>query len=219
MRFDVITLFPEMFSGVLSASILGRAVKNGLVEVKLHQMRQWAWNSYGAVDDRPFGGGPGMVIRPDVIEKALLEIKKTNGGKVILTSARGKTFSQAKAEKMAEESEMIIICGHYEGVDQRVVDLMVDEEISIGNYVLTGGELPALTMIDTISRLIPGVLGNKDSIKNESFSLLVTGDKKQRVKEYPQYTRPAEFRGVRVPEALISGDPKKIERLRNEEKS
>lgn len=215
IKFDVITLFPEMFPGVLGASILGRAVKNGLVEVNLHQMRQWAWNSYGAVDDRPFGGGPGMVIRPDVIEKALLEIKKTNKGKVILTSARGKTFSQAKAEKMAKDKEMIIICGHYEGVDQRIVDLMVDEEISIGNYVLTGGELPALTMIDAISRLIPGVLGNKESAKNESFSLLQTGDKKRRVKEYPQYTRPSEFRGIKVPEELLSGDPKRIEELRN----
>ncbi|MFA6518841.1 MAG: tRNA (guanosine(37)-N1)-methyltransferase TrmD [Candidatus Shapirobacteria bacterium] len=215
MKFDVITLFPEMFEGILGASILGRAVKNGLVEVNLHQMRQWAWNSYGAVDDRPFGGGPGMVIRPDVIEKALLEVKKTNKGKVILTSARGKTFSQAKAEKMAKDEEFIIICGHYEGVDQRIVDLMVDEEISIGNYVLTGGELPALTMIDAIARLIPGVLGNKDSAKNESFSLIQSGDKKRRVKEYPQYTRPAEFRGIKVPQELLSGDPRKIGELRS----
>ena len=214
MKFDLITLFPEMFEGVLRASILGRAVKNGLVEVKLHQMRQWAWNSYGAVDDRPFGGGPGMVIRPDVIEKALLEVKKTNKGKVILTSARGKTFSQAKAEKMAKENEMIIICGHYEGVDQRVVDLMVDEEISIGNYVLTGGELPALTIIDAISRLIPGVLGNKESAKNESFSLVEMGGKKKRVREYPQYTRPAEFKGLKVPQELLSGNPKIIRELR-----
>lgn len=204
-----------MFEGILGASILGRAVKNGLVEVNLHQMRQWAWNSYGAVDDRPFGGGPGMVIRPDVIEKALLEVKKTNKGKVILTSARGKTFSQAKAEKMAKDEEFIIICGHYEGVDQRIVDLMVDEEISIGNYVLTGGELPALTMIDAIARLIPGVLGNKDSAKNESFSLIQSGDKKRRVKEYPQYTRPAEFRGIKVPQELLSGDPRKIGELRS----
>ena len=214
MKFDLITLFPEMFEGVLRASILGRAVKNGLVEVKLHQMRQWAWNSYGAVEDRPFGGGPGMVIRPDVIEKALLEVKKTNKGKVILTSARGKTFSQAKAEKMAKENEMIIICGHYEGVDQRVVDLMVDEEISIGNYVLTGGELPALTIIDAISRLIPGVLGNKESAKNESFSLVEMGGKKKRVREYPQYTRPAEFKGLKVPQELLSGNPKIIRELR-----
>lgn len=214
MKFDVITLFPEMFEGVLSASILGRAVKNKILEVNLHQMRQWAWNSYGAVDDRPFGGGAGMVIRPDVIEAALTKIKKTNKGRVILTSARGKTFSQAKAEKMAVEKEMIIICGHYEGVDQRVVDLMVDEEISIGSYVLTGGEIPALTMIDAIARLIPGVLGNKNSNQIESFSKISYKGNTRRVKEYPQYTRPQEFRGIKVPEELLSGDPRKIRELR-----
>ncbi|MFA6602991.1 MAG: tRNA (guanosine(37)-N1)-methyltransferase TrmD [Candidatus Shapirobacteria bacterium] len=210
MTFDVLTLFPEMFEGFKTSSIIGRAIKNNLIEVNTHLLRNWAWNNYGAVDDRPYGGGPGMVIRADVIDRALSDLKR-EGAKVILTSAKGKTWSQAKAEKMMKEERIIIIAGHYEGVDQRVADKLVDEEISIGNYVLTGGELAAMVMVDSVSRLIPGVLGKDDSSRDESFSTQNDGGKVKRMKEYPQYTRPAQYFGIKVPEELLSGDPKIIE--------
>jgi tRNA (guanine37-N1)-methyltransferase len=211
MTFDVLTLFPEMFEGFKAASIIGRAIKNNKIEVNTHLLRNWAWNNYGAVDDRPYGGGPGMVIRADVIDKALKDLK-SDGAKVILTSARGKTWSQAKAEKMKNEERIIIIAGHYEGVDQRVSDKLVDEEISIGNYVLTGGELAAMVMIDSVARLLPGVLGKDDSSLDESHSETIVDGKRRRLKEYPQYTRPVDYLGIQVPEELLSGDPKIIEK-------
>jgi tRNA (guanine37-N1)-methyltransferase len=211
MKFEVITLFPEMFEGFKTSSIIGRAVRNHKIELETHLMRKWAWNSYGAVDDRPYGGGPGMVIRADVIQKALIELK-SEGAKVILTSARGKTWSQAKAEKLTKEKRVIIIAGHYEGVDQRVSDKMIDEELSIGNYVLTGGELAAMIIIDSTARLLPGVLGKDESNVDESFSETEIGGKKKRAREYPQYTRPAEIFGLKVPQELLSGDPKVIEK-------
>jgi len=208
MKFDIITLFPEMFEGVFDKSMIGRAKEKGLVEIKCHQMRQWAWNNYGAVDDRPFGGDVGMLIRIDVIEKAIKEIKEKSKvenlkSKIILTSARGKRFEQKDAERLAKEENIIIICGHYEGFDERVSDL-VDEEISIGDYVLTGGEIPAMVIADSVTRLLPGVLGKDESSQVESFSGA------ERKLEFPQYTRPAEYNGQKVPEVLLSGDPKKI---------
>jgi tRNA (guanine37-N1)-methyltransferase len=209
MRFDIITLFPEMFEGVFNTSMIGKARKKGLVEIKCHQMREWAWNSYGAVDDRPYGGDVGMLIRVDVIDKALKEIKSKKSH-VILTSARGKRFTQEDAERLAKEENIIIICGHYEGFDERISGL-VDEEISIGNYVLTGGEIPAMVITDTVSRLLPGVLGKDESSQVESFSL------PERKVEFPQYTRPAEYEGKKVPEVLLSGDPKKIKKWQEEQ--
>ena len=171
MNIDVISLFPKMFDSPFAESIIKRAIKNNIIKLKLHDMRKWAWNSYGAVDDRPFGGDVGMLIRVDVIAKALDEIASSsktprNKVRVILTSARGKKFTQAKAEEWSKLDNLIFICGRYEGVDQRVADYLIDEEISIGDYVLTGGELPTMVMIDTVTRLLPGVLG-KDFFSGE----------------------------------------------------
>lgn len=209
MNFDIITLFPEMFDGVFEKSIIGRAKEKELVNINYHQMRQWAWNTYGAVDDKPYGGDVGMLIRIDVIDKALKEIKK-EGAHVILTSARGKRFEQKDAERLLKEKNIIIICGHYEGFDERISDL-VDEEISIGDYVLTGGEIPAMVIVDSVARLLPGVLGKDESSQIESFS---GPDRKI---EFPQYTRPAEYNGQKVPEVLLSGDPKKIKEWQEKE--
>ncbi len=209
MKFDVITLFPEMFEGVFYTSIIKRAREKALLEINYHQMRQWAWNSYGAVDDRPYGGDIGMLIRVDVIDKALKEINKDNSH-IILTSARGKRFEQKDAERLSKKENIIIICGHYEGFDERISSL-VDEEISIGDYVLTGGEIPAMVMIDAISRLKTGVLGKDESSKVESFS----GE--DRKIEFPQYTRPVDYEGKKVPEILLSGDPKKIKKWQEEQ--
>jgi tRNA (guanine37-N1)-methyltransferase len=214
MRFEIITLFPEMFESVFSKSIMRRALDKKIIEIKYHQMRKWAWNNYGSVDDKPYGGDVGMLIRADVIDKAIktlcpptadisLEKGDLKRPKIILMSARGKRFEEADARRLAKEKNLIIICGHYEGFDQRVSKL-VDEEISIGDYVLSGGEIPAMVLIDSISRLLPGVLGKDESSQVESFS-----DESHHI-EFPQYTRPAEYNGQKVPEVLLSGDPKKI---------
>lgn len=201
MKIDVITLFPKMFESPFSESIIARAIKNKKLEINYRDMRRWAWNSYGSVDDRPFGGDVGMLIRVDVIDKALKEIKNKKSH-VILTSARGKRFEQYDAERLAKYKNIIIICGHYEGFDERVSNL-VDEEISIGDYVMTGGEIPAMVIIDSVTRLLPGVLGKDLSAINESHS-------QKNYIEYPQYTRPQEYNGFKVPEILLSGDLKKI---------
>jgi len=206
MKFDVLTLFPQMFDSPFSESMIKRATEKELVAIKTHDMRKWAWNSYGAVDDRPYGGGVGMLIRVDVVHNALQALETSNKKKVtrkILMSARGKRFTQADAKRLTKYDNLIIICGHYEGFDERVGGL-VDEEISIGDFVLTGGEIPAMVLIDSVSRLLPGVLGKDESSKNESFST-------EGYIEYPQYTRPREFNGQTIPEVLLSGDPKKIE--------
>ena len=203
MKIDVITLFPKMFESPFAEAMIRRAMDKKIMELNCHDMRQWAWNSYGAVDDKPFGGDVGMLMRVDVIDKALKEIKK-DGTRVILTSARGKKFTQEKAEEWSKLNNLIFICGRYEGVDQRVAEHLIDEEISIGDYVLTGGELPTMVMIDSVVRLLPGVLGKDESSKIESFS------GPERKIEHPQYTRPQEYNGWAVPEVLVGGDPKKI---------
>jgi len=217
MQFNILTLNPEMFESPFGAGIIGRAIRNKKIKIKLHQMRDWAWNSYGAVDDKPYGGGVGMLIRVDVVDRAIKEIKSKplsppKAGhlpltgetvpRIILTSARGKRFTQKDALRLSKEKNITIICGRYEGFDERISKL-VDEEISIGDYVLTGGEIPAMVMIDSITRLLPGVLGKDESSTEESFS-------EDNLIEYPQYTRPAEYNGNKVPEVLLSGDPKKI---------
>ena len=203
MNFDILTLFPEVFDGVFSKSIIARAIKNKKIKINFHNLKKWAWNNYGAVDDRPYGGGPGMLIRVDVVDKAIEETRnKKQETRIILMSARGKRFTQADAKRLSKEKNIMLICGHYEGFDERVSKL-VDEEISIGDYVLTGGEIPAMVVVDAISRLLPGVLAKDKSSTEESFS------KKGKI-EYPQYTRPAEYNGEKVPSVLLSGDPKKI---------
>ena len=225
MKIDVLTLFPKMFESPFGESIIKRAIKNKIIELKIHNLRDWAIDSYGTVDDKPFGGGVGMLIRPEPVWEALKQIAnlqtlisneekikrlKENKSRVIMMSARGKRFNQEKAEELAKLENIVLISGHYEGFDQRISDYMVDEEISIGDYVLTGGELPSMVVIDTVSRLLPGVLGKDKSSEKESFGKEEIDGQLIRTIEYPQYTRPQEFMNLIVPEVLLSGDQKKI---------
>ena len=205
MKFDILTLFPEMFTP-LKESIIGRAVQNNLIEMNLINIRDFSKDKHKKVDDTPYGGGAGMVIRPDVVYDAYSSIN-TNNAKVIYMSPKGTRLNQEKVKQLSQESHIVILCGHYEGIDQRVLDEIVDEEISIGDYVLTGGELPAMILIDTVSRYVEGVL-SKDSVSEETFS--------NGLLEYPQYTRPEEFRGKKVPEVLISGHHQNIKKWREE---
>jgi len=214
MKIDIVTLFPKMFESPFAESIIQRAIKSKKIDLKIHNLRYWAIDNYGSVDDKPFGGDVGMLIRADVVYNSLESIKKETKGKtrIVLMSARGKRFTQEKAEELAKLDNIILIAGHYEGFDQRISDFMIDEEISIGDYVLTGGELPAMVVTDAVARLVPGVLGKDESSKIESWSEVEIDGKKIRTIEYPQYTRPQDFMGHKVPEVLISGDPKKIKK-------
>ncbi len=205
MKFDIITLFPNQISSFLEEGIF-RIAKNSGVEIKVHNLRDWTEDKHKTVDDTPFGGGAGMVMKPEPIFKAVEELRGEKT-KVIITTPRGERLSQKRLYTLAEEnSHYIIICGHYEGIDERVHEHLVDWEFSIGDYVLSGGELPALVLIDGIVRLIPGVLGNKESLTDESFT--------DGVLEYPQYTRPAKFRDMEVPEVLLSGNHEEIKKWR-----
>ena len=205
MRFDVLTLFPEMFDS-LKQSILGRAQEKKLIDINLVNIRDFSNNKHKKVDDTPYGGGAGMVMMPDVVDRAYNSIK-TDNAKVIYMTPQGKTLNQEKVEQLSKEEHLIILCGHYEGIDQRILDKIVDEEISIGDYVLTGGEIPAMVLIDSVSRYVEGVL-KKDSIQEESFS--------NGLLEYPQYTRPEVFEGQKVPEVLLSGHHENIDKWRKE---
>ena len=205
MKFDVLTLFPEMFKS-LDESIIGKAKEKRLIEINLIDIRDFSKNKHKKVDDTPYGGGAGMVMMPDVVYDAYSSVKDDKA-KVIYLSPQGKVLNQAKVKELSRENHLILLCGHYEGIDQRVLDEIVDEEISIGDYVLTGGELPAMVLIDSVSRYVPGVL-SEDSTKEESFSSSLL--------EYPQYTRPEEFRGKKVPEVLISGHHENIRKWREE---
>lgn len=196
-----------MFAGPFEESIIKRAQEKDLVQITIHDLRKWGLDDRRTVDDRPYGGGPGMVMRVDVVDSALKELK-TKDSKVILLDAGGKTFNQEKAGKLSKLSHIILIAGHYEGVDHRVHEHLVDEVISIGDYVLTGGELPAMIIIDSIVRLIPGVVGKEASIVEESHS-------KPGYTEYPQYTRPEEYKGWKVPNVLLSGNHKEIKKWRD----
>lgn len=211
MKYIVITLFPEMFTGPLSESILNRAIEKGLIEVEFVNLRDFGIGPRKQVDDTPYGGGAGMVLRVDVMAKAIEAAKKkAPGAKVLLMTPQGETFMQAKAKEFAEKGEnLILIAGHYEGFDERIRNL-VDEQISIGEFVLTGGELPAMMIIDAVSRLIPGVLGKEESFEEESHSI-------EGVLEYPHYTRPEEWEGQKVPEILLSGNHAKIAEWRSEQ--
>ena len=206
MRFDILTLFPEMFEP-MKQSIIGRATEKNIIDINLVNIRDFSKDKHKKVDDTPYGGGAGMLIQPDVVYDCYKSVK-SNNAKVIYLSPQGKTLSQAKVEELAKEKHLILLCGHYEGIDQRVIDKIVDEEISIGDYVLTGGELPAMVLIDSVSRYIDGVLAN-NSTKDESFS--------NGLLEYPQYTRPEIFEGLEVPEVLKSGHHQNIEKWRREE--
>jgi tRNA (guanine37-N1)-methyltransferase len=207
MRIDVITLFPEIVSGPLDASILGRARRAGQVQIELHQLRDYTTDKHHTVDEKPYGGGPGMLLKCEPIFNALQDVqaKAEKPGRVILLTPRGPKFDQAKARELAAQERVIFICGHYEGVDERVREHLVDEELCIGDFILTNGALAALVVIDAVVRLLPNVVGNEASTQSESFSV------ERPWLEGPQYTRPEEFRGWRVPEILLSGDHGKIE--------
>ena len=210
MIFDVLTLFPGMFASPLQESILGRAIKQELLQVRTHNLRDWAEGKHLSTDDAPFGGGDGMVMKPEPITRAVAELKqKEPTAKVLLMTPQGVPFKQQHARELAGEPGLIFLCGRYEGFDERVRQTLVDAEFSIGDFVLTGGELPAMVMIDAISRYLPGVLGSSDSAEADSFS--------DGLLEYPQYTRPAVFNGMSVPEILLSGDHGKIASWRREQ--
>ncbi|WMT43540.1 tRNA (guanosine(37)-N1)-methyltransferase TrmD [Paenibacillus sp. D2_2] len=216
MRMDVLTLFPEMFEGVFQSSILGKASDKGLVALNAINFRDYAGNKHGTVDDTPYGGGGGMVLKPDPIFHAVEDLLSRSGAeattkapRIILMCPQGETFTQRKAEELAQEEHLIFICGHYEGYDERIREHLVTDELSIGDYVLTGGEIPAMTVIDSVTRLLPGVLGNETSAITDSFS---TG-----LLEYPHYTRPVEFRDWKVPDILLSGHHANIEIWRRRE--
>ncbi len=229
MKIDILTLFPEICRAPLSESIMKRAQKNGIVDLRVHNLRDWARDKHHIVDDAPFGGGQGMVMKPEPIfaavedllgqidEKSKIENRKicperqSNGSKIILMSPAGRRLDQSMAERFSRESHLIIICGHYEGVDHRVIEHLVDLEISIGDYVLTNGAIAAVVLVDAIVRLLPGVLGHQGSAADDSFSVERSG------LEAPQYTRPAEFRGWKVPEVLLSGNHAEIEKWRKKE--
>lgn len=210
MRFDIVTIFPAMFDGPFSHSIIGRAREKGLVEIHVHDLRKWTYDKHHVTDDYPYGGGAGMVMKVEPFAEAVKELKTRNpGAKVVLMSPAGELFNQRSAKELSLFSGLIILCGRYEGVDERVSALFCDMEVSIGDYVLTGGEIPAMALLDCVARLVPGVVGEEASIVHESHS--------DGLLEHPHYTRPAEFMGVRVPEVLLNGDHKKIETWRREE--
>lgn len=211
MRIDCLTLFPDMMRAVLEESIIGRAIKAGILDIRYINIRDFAQNKHNRVDDAPYGGGMGMVMQPEPIYRAYRSVLEDGEDKpkVIYMSPQGSVFSQDKAKDLANEEHLVLLCGHYEGVDERVLEEIVDEELSIGDYVLTGGEIPAMTVIDAVARMIPGVLPAEDAYSEES---LYNG-----LLEYPQYTRPPEFMGRKVPEVLLSGHHENIRKWRREE--
>jgi len=208
MKIDVLTLFPAMFAGPLDESIIKRARDAGRLELTLHNLRDYTHDRHKTVDDRPFGGGPGMLLKPEPIFEAVGSLARADT-RVILLSPAGRRFDQTIARELATQEHLLMVCGHYEGFDERVRDQLADDELSIGDYVLTNGALPVMVIVDAITRLLPGVLGDDDSAREDSFS--------QGLLEYPQYTRPAEFRGMKVPEVLLSGNHAEIARWRVEQ--
>lgn len=212
MQFNILTIFPDYFSSVLQTSIIGRAVAERKIEVNVIDIRSFTTDEHRVTDDRPFGGGPGMVMKVEPIDLALQSLPHVNNAKKIVTSANGKIFTQQVAQGYSSLSQLTIVCGHYEGVDQRVADNLVDEEVRIGDYVLTGGEPAAAVILDAVSRLIAGVLGNKESNLAETHSVPGKGG-------YPQYTRPANYKNWQVPEVLMSGNHADIEKWRESKRS
>ena len=215
MRIDIITLFPEICRAPLNESMMKRAQESGALDLHIHNLRAWTSDKHHVVDDAPFGGGQGMVMKPEPIFAAVEDLRnqtsniKNQTSKVILMSPTGRRFDQRMAEQLSHESNLIVVCGHYEGVDHRVVDHLIDEEISIGDYVLTNGGIAAVILVDAVVRLVPGVLGDEQSAHDDSF--------RERLLEAPQYTRPAEFRGWKVPEILLSGNHGEIAKWREEQ--
>ncbi|MDD5140437.1 MAG: tRNA (guanosine(37)-N1)-methyltransferase TrmD [Verrucomicrobiales bacterium] len=208
MKIDVLTLFPAMFAGPLDESIVKRAREAGLLDLKIHNLRDWAHDRHKTVDDRPFGGGPGMLLKVEPLFEAIESLQREKT-RVILLSPSGRNFDQSIARELAQQDDLLLVCGSYEGFDERVREALADDELSIGDYVLTNGALPAMVVIDAVTRLLPGVLGDDESSHDESFS--------HGLLEYPQYTRPAEFRGMKVPEVLMSGNHAEIEKWRRKQ--
>jgi len=210
MKFHVLTIFPDFFEGPFRHGVVAKASEAGVVSIQMHDLRQWTFDRHRSVDDRPFGGGEGMLLKAEPVFLATEAIfpKKSDTRKVVLLSAQGKLFDQQTARRLSQMSELLLICGRYEGVDERVASHLVDEEISIGDFVLSGGELAAALVIDAVARLLPGVLGNEASRANESFS--------ERLLDYPHYTRPADFRGWKIPEVLQSGNHEAIRQWRRQ---
>ncbi len=207
MRFDVITLFPGIFQGPLQESLLNKAQEKGLLSINVHNLRDWCHDKHKTADDSPYGGGPGMVMKPEPLTEAIETVKNLRSNvKVIFLSPKGRVFTQDIAKELAAEKELILVCGRYEGIDERVRESLVDDEISIGDYVLNGGEIPTLVLIETISRLIPGVVGDEQSVIQDSFysGLL----------DHPHYTRPAEFKGMKVPAVLLNGNHQEVDKWR-----
>ena len=212
MKFDIITIFPDIFKGFTSQSLLARAQKKNLISIKTYNLRDWTSDPHKTVDDRPYGGGAGMVMKVEPISQAVKSLRPSKKTRIILLSAKGKTFDQKKAKQLSKYDRLIFICGRYEGVDERVAQYVADEEISIGNYILFGGEVASMVIIESVSRLLSGVIAKEESVKNESFS-------KEDIREHPHYTRPEVFemgkRKIKVPKILLSGDHKKIQEWRN----
>jgi tRNA (guanine37-N1)-methyltransferase len=207
VRFSIITIFPELIRGFLNYGLLEKAVKNGLLTVDVYDLREFSRNKHRKVDDRPLGGGPGMVLMPDPLFRAVESIQKDHPGRVILFSAYGRILEQKKIKDLARAEHLILICGRYEGVDQRAIDELVDEEISLGEYVLMGGEIAAEALLESVSRMIPGVVGNPESVQSDSFY-------NEDQYAFPQYTQPRAYRDLAVPELLLSGNHKQIEQWR-----
>ncbi len=226
MKFDIVTIFPKIFDSYFSESILKKAKEKNILEIRIHNLRDYTFDKHKKVDDTPYGGGAGMVMQVGPIYEAVKYLKslkqtKNEKNRTILFSAKGKRYTQADAKRLANFDRLIFICGRYEGVDERVAEFVADEEISIGDFVLTGGEIPAMLLVDSISRLIPGVLGNPESLKEESFSMADNKFSKEikdfeKICEYPQYTKPEIFLDWKVPQILLSGNHKEIEKWRKE---
>ena len=208
MKFDVVTIFPRMIDAGLAEGVVGRGIERGLIDVAVHDLRDYTTDRHRSVDDLPYGGGPGMVMKPEPLARAVADIRARRGAAdaVILLSPQGRRFDQAEAERLGRLSHVVLLCGRYEGMDERVRDLVASEELSVGDFVVSGGELPALIVIDAVSRLVPGVVGDEGSVEQDSFS--------RGLLDYPHYTRPAEFGGLQVPQVLLSGHHAEVRRWR-----
>lgn len=206
MRVDILTIFPGIFEGPLRESLLGKAIAAGILDVRVHDIREHATDRHRQVDDEPFGGGPGMVMKPEPIFAA---VEASGGGRVLLLSPAGRRLDQAWVRELSKEPHLVLVCGRYEGVDERVVEGLPAEEVSIGDYVLSGGEVPALVVLEAVTRIVPGVVGRQESLERESFE--------EGILDHPHYTRPQEYRGLTVPEVLLSGDHARIEAWRREQ--
>ena len=217
LRVDVLTLFPEMFSGYLGQSLLKLAIERSLVDIQLHNIRHWARDKHHMVDDRPFGGGPGMVIKPEPVVECVEEVQKLcgNPGHLVLLTPQGRKLQQHIVEELGRQQRLLLVCGRYEGFDERIIDILKPDEISVGDFVLNGGEVAAMLVIDAVIRMVPGVLGDATSGRDDSFSA-ESNFSGQRVLEYAQYTRPREYRGRKVPEVLLSGDHEQIAQWRRQ---